>query len=313
MSEPRAISAQVIADSVAANSGIRLTTVQLCYPLAIHGEVMTHRVFSRNARSSRAVPTARMIHEVRTDPWVPTHIGRNQKGMQAGAELAGLDRENVVMLWRAAARAAANHAELMAEAGAHKQVVNRVLAAFLWMHTLVSATDWANFFALRLDPAAEPHMRELAFKIYEARKASEPQSLAPGEWHLPYVSDELRATLSEEELIRVSVARCARVSYRDFNGAPTRLEDDLQLYQKLVGSQPMHASPAEHVATPDHYVMLDGHSTGIWAHMGEHGNFTGWRQHRKMLAGECAGAQKTAQRWRRSKITEYRAILKEME
>ena len=45
-----------------------LWTFELTYPRYIHSEFMTHRVFSRNASSSRAIPVKRMIEQVRNNP-----------------------------------------------------------------------------------------------------------------------------------------------------------------------------------------------------------------------------------------------------
>lgn len=101
---------------------------------------------------------------------------------------------------------------------------------------------------------------------------------------LPYCPEvHGKKCTKDDDAIKVSVARCARVSYKAFDGTPTKIEDDLKLYEKLVGSQPMHASPAEHQAMPDDRFPYHGE----WINPQEHGNFVGWRQYRKMLPGEC--------------------------
>lgn len=79
--------ATVIADSVHAETGTRITTMELVYPRFIHSEFMTHRILNRNASSSRAIPTSKFIEQVRNEPVMPSHWGRNQKGMQAAEEL----------------------------------------------------------------------------------------------------------------------------------------------------------------------------------------------------------------------------------
>lgn len=290
------ISATIIADS-RSNMGARLTTMQLCYPLAIHGEVMTHRVFSRNARSSRAVPTATLLKEVRENPWIPAHIGANQKGMQAGDELTGDMRLKAEAEWRLAARDASDHAEILLKKGVHKQIANRILAPFMWMHTIVTATEWDNFFVLRIHPAAEPHIRELASKMRAAMIASQPVVLNDDVWHLPYVNivwtdgvfDGYRVQMGDH-LERVdlgyaraaSVARCARVSYKVFDAdRPPTLEEDLRLEQQLRTSG--HWSPFEHQATPDKMEWITGNENGpVWLNQSWHGNFVGWMQNRKM-------------------------------
>lgn len=301
--------AEVIADSISPQ-GHRITTMQLRYWRGIHSELMTHRVFSRNARSSRAVPIDKMIKEVENDPFIPRHWGANQKGMQAGAEcnasmdISGkvLDREEA---WLLARDYAVNVAKGFAAAGYHKQLVNRLLEPFMFIDTLVTSTEWSNFFALRDHKDAEPHFRDLAGEMRTAMLMSTPRSLEPNGWHLPYVTgDDMLKILSWAEqkgkegvpvadydmpeigdmmttmMIRLSVARCARISYTPFEG-DGNIDSELKRYNLLVGSHPMHASPAEHQATPD---VMGG--SGNWFNPQEHGNLVGWRQFRKLLTGE---------------------------
>jgi hypothetical protein len=68
------ITAKVIADSIA-DGCPRLITLQLRYPRFIHSEFMTHRAFSRNASSSRAIPVERLIQDVIDDPAMPVYWG----------------------------------------------------------------------------------------------------------------------------------------------------------------------------------------------------------------------------------------------
>jgi hypothetical protein len=303
------ITAKVVADSISPE-GIRLTTMHLRYPRFIHPEFMTHRVFSRNARSSRAVPIKTIIDEVVNDPVVPLFWGKNQKGMQASEEnhqevIIGFGSDDYVWGsreegWLIARDAAVNMAREFERSGYHKQVVNRLLEPFMHIDTLVTATDWDNFFALRDHKDAEPHIQVLARSMRDAMNASTPQRLVPGQWHLPYVPDNDAPVYdfgAKRDLdliplaIKVSVARCARISYRPFDGNAT-IEAELQRYEDLVGSQPIHASPAEHQATPDERGMW-GEYAMWWDHQNEHGNFCGWRQYRKMLPGESTNTPQT--------------------
>jgi hypothetical protein len=67
------------------------------------------------------------------------------------------------------------------------------------------------------------------------------------------------------DLLKISPARCARVSYLSHEGIRDN-DADFGLYDKLTSDDPPHASPLEHVATParpDEYVD---------------GNFKGWHQ-----------------------------------
>ncbi len=163
-----AIEAKVLADSVAPN-GRRLTTMLWTYPRAIHSEIMTHRAFSRNAASSRAIPTEKLIQRVVDDPWIPTYIGKNQKGMQAGELLTDDDLHEAQMQWLTARDQAVERARALVKIGVHKQVVNRIIEPWMWITVIVSATEWGNFFGLRDHPMAEPHFQELA-RLARARR-----------------------------------------------------------------------------------------------------------------------------------------------
>lgn len=295
------IQAKIIADSISPNN-IRLITMQLRYPKFIHSEFMTHRVLSRNASSSRAIPTTRLIQDVIDDPAMPVFWGKNRPGMQASEELLPGDARDAKQQWLLACDDAISRARKLYDLGAHKQIVNRVIEPYTHINVVVTSTNWANFYALRRHKDAQPEMKALADAMWEAQQASEPKELFPGEWHLPYVEqNELTAfgpvqtrlrgesglgIWKHEELseiaIRLSVARCARVSYLTHEGKPPNIEEDLKLYDRLMGSEPLHASPAEHQATPDTKCL-----TGVWENLYEHGNFTGWRQFRKMLSNEC--------------------------
>lgn len=301
------ISAKIIVDSISSPDGIRLTTMQLRYPKFIHGELMTHRVFSRNASSSRAIPVERLIQDVIDDPVLPAHWGKNQRGMQAREEHdarigvygwgGGTDRSKE-QAWLLARDNAIKAARAFADAGYHKQIVNRLLEPFCHINVVVTATEWSNFFALRCHPDAQPEMRILAESMRTAMDSSRPTMLRPGQWHLPYfdpgkddVGNWLGSRmkpieLAQETSIKISVARCARVSYLTQEGKSPTIEEDLALYERLVGAQPIHASPAEHQATPDCNVgnEVDGDR---WARPELHGNFRGWIQYRKTLPGEC--------------------------
>lgn len=268
-------SAKVIADSASPQGG-RLTTLQLRYPRFIHSEFMTHRAFSRNASSSRAIPVERLIRDVLDDPVEPSFWGKNRRDAWAHA------REGAVRMARA-----------FAKAGYHKQIVNRLLEPFCHINAVVTATQWSNFFALRIRADAQPKMRMLAEAMQTAMNLSTPRLLRPGEWHLPYFDSEKDDVgnwlgsrckpieLAQETCIKISVARCARVSYLTQDGKKPTIEEDMALHDRLLGAQPIHASPAEHQATPDDYDDLTG-----WAHPHLHGNLRGWCQFRKTLPGE---------------------------
>lgn len=271
-----AFEAKIIEDSIF--EGSRLTTFQLKYPRFIHSEFMTHRVFSRNASSSRAIPVAKMIEMVRKDPAMPIHWGKNQSGMQAKEELVGESLVYTQRKWLAAAEIASDIAECMMGEGAHKQIVNRILEPFQWISVVCTATDFDNFFELRCHEDAQPEIKYLADMMKKAMKEHEPKELEFDEYHLPYVLPEEREAFPVRDLVKFSVARCARVSYLTHDGANPSAEKDLALYNQLVGSRPLHASPAEHQARP-----FGGDPQGNY----HHGNFNPiWMQFRKRLEAD---------------------------
>lgn len=309
--------AKVVLASKPTNGAKPIITIHARYPRIIHGEIMTHRVFSRNARSSRAVPVATMLKEIRETPFVPWHWGKNQKGMQAGEEhnepveyvvdgiVEGLSREDA---WLEARNHAVRAARNFNEAGYHKQIVNRLIEPFSWIDTLITSTSWANFFHLRDHEAAEPHFHDLAVLVKEAIAGAEFQTLKPGEWHMPYITreDEIAAThylankigsgdpfgvfvpheYRQKLLLKLSVARCARISYKPFDGDGS-IEKELERYDGLVGSSPLHASPAEHQATPDVPALGHEYPVAGWENERFAGNLgPGYIQLRKTLVGE---------------------------
>lgn len=287
--------AKVIQDSINVH-GNRLTTLQLKYQRFIHAEAKTHRVisssgeeyeqiiltqdagfmsereFSRNASSSRAIPVSKMIEQVRNNPAMPVHWGANIPGMQAKAELEGEDLEFVKAEWLQSAKNAADSAERMQGRNLHKQVANRVLEPYQWIHVVASFTESDNFFALRDHEDADPNIHVLAQVMKQAMADSTPKLLRAFEWHLPYVTD---AEIAENhwkgsnsfDLRKVSAARCARVSYLTHDGLKPDTFKDLELFERLAGGVPIHASPLEHQGTPGDT---------------DTGNFNGWTQFRKL-------------------------------
>ena len=264
----------IIADSI--HQGKRITTMQLTYPRYIHAEFMTHRVFSRNASSSRAIPVERLIQASMGDMVLPIRWGKNQAGMQAAMEdLTQDDEVEAEQIWVETAIVCAEAARNLAALGLHKQWANRMLEWFGNITVVVTATEWDNFYELRNHPDAQPEIHHLAQLMHDAHEASEPHELKHGQWHLPYITDEDRFELAVPELIQISVARCARTSYFTHDGKVPSRQADIELYERLVGSVPLHASPAEHQATPANEEDADDAAYT--------GNFRGWVQFRKLL------------------------------
>lgn len=271
-------SVTVIEDSVSQIGRTRLCTLQLRYPRWIHAEFLTHRTFSRNASSSRAIPTSKAIETVRQFPAFFAHVGKNQSGMQAHEEVDAHTQELFKKEWKELANIVADYAERWSgEYGIHKQVASRVLEPFNYISVVVSATQWDNFFALRAHEDAQPEIQDLAYTMKEAMDKSSPRLLHPGKlsdprvWHLPYVGMHERQHNSINDLLAMSAARCARVSYLTHDKQSPKKEDDIALYKRLVESKPLHASPLEHQAYAAAATQPSANFTG------------GWIQHRRLL------------------------------
>jgi len=294
-----------------------VSTLLLRYPRWIHAEQHTHRVISlseaedfdwepstpslmadpalsRNAGSSRAVPTSKLIDDILADPAIPLFWGANQKGMQASTEcdneVTGIDgdypfpRESA---WRAAMESAIKFAMAFDAAGYHKQIVNRLLEPFSHITVLVSATEWSNFLELRDHADAEPHIAMLAREIRKCLEDGPIIDLQPGQWHLPFVThDDTRFIVESAGPFRnaltmataLSVARCASTSYKTVDGFDMTLERAIAVHDKLLSSRPIHASPAEHICQADEPI-----GAGFWKNPRQHGNFVGFRQYRHQL------------------------------
>lgn len=259
------ITTKIVADSV--NTSIRykrITSFVLTYPRFIHSELLTHRLFSRNAASSRAIPISKFIEDVLTDPALPIHWGANQKGMQADNEVDEETKVKAMLIWNSARDSAVTHAKQLNDLGIHKQVANRLMEPFFHITTLVTATEYENFFKLRAHSAAQPEIRELAYKMQDALANSIPDRKEEGEWHIPF-GDKFIEGLSIQEKLKVATARAARVSYKTFDGE-INYDKDYSLHDQLLSEG--HYSPFEHSAQADH---------------GVHANFSQWKSYRLMV------------------------------
>lgn len=270
------IRVEVIADSEDETTGKRITTFVLDYHRYIHAEVMTHRVFSRNGASTRAIPLSAAIQQVLDNPAVPIHWGAKQSGMSASKECTNevlvsmgsgrrlkLEREEA---WHLAMLNAIDSVHAYDVAGYHKQFAGRLLEPFQMMRVVVTSTSFDNWYWLRKDAeAAQPEIVELAGLMYEAMAESVPEVLKAGEWHTPFVwhsrnsdgelgyhigviGDEDCQQLTLEEAKIVSSARCAAVSYR--KDGLYGLDKSIEVWDRLIKSTRVHGSAFEHCATP---------------------------------------------------------------
>lgn len=293
--------AKILLDSVNP-AGHRLTTWELTYPRFVHAELMTHRVFSRNSASSRAIPSEKLIQRILDDPAMPVFWGKNQPGMQANEEIsdtpvhlsfnAGFGpspQDCVKSLWIEARDKMIKICKEMQKFELHKQIANRILEPWMYITVILSATTFDNWFNLRCHKDAQPEIKHLADMMKVEYEKNIPVNVDFGDWHLPLIMQEdfsfakqvLANTFKKfdskhhthfatELLKKVSVGRCARVSYLTHDGKRD-LQADIDLHDRLVTSG--HWSPFEHVA--------------MAAENGErYGNFKGWIQYRKSFANE---------------------------
>lgn len=264
--------AKIIADSISP-LGKRVTSVQAEIHRDCLAELNTHRKFSRNSASSRAIPFVKMLDRVMTNPALPVLWTSEQKGMQGGRGM--LDDETLELAereWLIARDFAVRQAQRLAALGIHKQHVNRLVEPFMAHTVLITSTEWENFYAQRCSELAYPNIEAAAYAIRDAIEKSEPIELDYDEWHLPYVdpTDESLRSYSLAALIQISAMRCARTSYLTQEGVRDP-EVDLTGYQRLRTATPPHWSPMEHPCTPVSTQVITG-------------NFDGWQQLRHLRA-----------------------------
>ena len=280
------ISAEIIADSIT-EKGNRITTFVLVFPRIVLAEFNTHRAVSKNSASSRAIPFKKMLQKVMKTPFIPIKWMKDHSGMQGNEYFSGWKLFLLKQLWLTARNLSVLLALILSKLGLTKQIVNRLLEPFMYHTVICTGTDFENFFALRAHDAAEIHIADLAYKMLEVYNENTPKLLNEGEWHIPFGDqfDEERLrnvaeglismeAPNEKELQRMKVcvatARCARVSYLNFEGQDDYLTD-VKLHDRLFSMG--HFSPFEHCAIAS---STDSYS----------GNFKGFTQYRKILAGE---------------------------
>lgn len=281
--------ARVVLDSIGPN-GRRLITVEAHYWRMIHSELLTHRAFSRNSASSRAIPFFRTkdglpitnctYSMVKHRPFIPEFLGSEQKGMQSGGELSGPARREALYLINEMRLFCLDKCRRLSDLGLHKSIINRYVEPWLYTTVLITATEWKNFIRLRVHPKAEKHFCKIAKLIKCAIGNSTPKRLEAGQWHMPYIRED---DDTSNDLRRVSSARCARLSYLTHDGRRD-VSEDLRLFEDLINPKieadqdedVIHASPLEHVAQ-----AMEGHNY-------RSGPFVGWHQFRKEFPNENA-------------------------
>lgn len=289
--EKKKISARIIADSLNEH-GNRLTTFILTFPRIVLAEFNTHRMISKNSASSRAIPFDKMVKMVKEDPFIPIKWMKDHKGMQGTEYLDEQYSFECEQRWLIARDNAVREADYLSGYGLTKQICNRLLEPFMWHTVIATGTEWENFFALRAHDDAEIHIQELAYRMLDEYNAHSPKQLKAGEWHIPF-GDKINierigmipATTGiyqediQEYLVKIATARCARVSYLNFEGKDD-YNEDIKLHNRLLESG--HMSPFEHCAKAMTYGDSDAYCYNDYFC----GNFRGFIQYRKMIAGE---------------------------
>lgn len=293
--------AETILKSVGPN-GIVACSMRLRMPRLMLPEFERHRMFSMNVKSSRAKPVDKYIKEVWDDSYTPFFWGRAKKGMQSSAQEIRFPKL-ADLVWNTCRNVMLLGAWSLSKLGVHKQNANRLVEPFLYTDLIVTATEpyWNNFFALRcgLDGAADPAIQKIARMACRAYRSAPIQKLEADEWHLPYIeqNDVDKVTLEYADmpsiniesdlwiiLCKISAARCARLSYYSFEtGLHSTVEEDLKLFNKLMGKDPKHSSPSENqlraLKSSEAYEDdLDVYKKG--------GNCIGWEQFRKTIPNE---------------------------
>ena len=349
------IRAKVLKKSMSSVTGLVFKTFEVEYPRIILAELNTHRMLSKNSASSRAIPFKKMLEQLHGRP---VRFGEVNSGMQdkgenysasvaiqnnlwamfdaylydhvPGATLSDCISDDGKRLevspetaWEFNKYLTTSMSEAFYNARYHKQVYNRLTESSQMMKTVISGTEWDNFFWLRDHEAADPTIAELARVMREADEETGTGILRPDEWHLPYIStyrdgegtliygdwtneeDPIRGGFIRYQLddaIKISCARCAAVSFRNVD---YDLKKSLEVYERLVGDERKHASAFEHCATPMKDVQEELFGAGLvvnspsfpetWeegiTHMDQQGNLwsgnlKGWRQYRKLISGE---------------------------
>ncbi len=305
-------SAKVVADSI--YQGSRLVSVEVEFPRAYLAEFNTHRQFSRNSASSRAIPVWKRLKMALERPYIPSSFGKNKAGMQAGESLSTNDQEKMAKSWLAGRDFAAIQAYCLAggrkeilqaaknnpdaillcnrinelmdkypdvaqampvlDESLHKQHANRPLELYSFHTVIVTSSYWRNFFGLRPSKNAQPEAQDFGIAIARAIMHSTPTELKIDEWHLPYVREEDRK--EEQEWLKLARISCGRCARTSYltHDGIRSHAADLELVDGLQGNG--HMSPFEHAGTPN--ASRDKRLCG---------NFSSfWIQYRKLLQNE---------------------------
>lgn len=252
---------KVLLDSINPYTGVRLTTIHATYPQFIHQQILTHRMFSRNSSSLRAISFDRATDEF--ELVYPTWT-EEKKGMQGPLVEDFKTKLMANCIVDEMYNFVSSRCARLEELGIHHQDINNYLRPFQNIHTVITATDWDNFFNQRLHESTKPDMQKLAQLIKDALEDRKPGIITK---HVPLIEDiDLYTTkFNFDQLCLISAARLARISYFKWTDDPNK---DLELAKKLIEQK--HPSPFEHIA----FAQQDAQY---------YANFKSWKQLRHTL------------------------------
>ena len=302
---------EMVQASVCAITKTPIYTLILEYPRIIHSQLLTHRVFTKNSSSTRAMPIKKVIKQIEENPAKPIWT-LNQKGMQ-GELLTNPERLQLAEeIRKAMFKTVSLFVDLLAKPeeenglNIHKQNAGRYLEPFQNIRVCLTSTEWENWDWLRVDADAQPEIVELANLMKQAREKAEPLEIYPGQWHVPFVkrvkdehSEISYFTMDDkpvelDQALQISMSCAAQTSYRNLDTSLEKAED---MYDKLFAGKKVHASPSEHQATPiGDDVFEDFPETDVPNHLWKQGithmdryqqfwsgNFRNWIQHRQLI------------------------------
>ena len=272
--------AKVIKDSIDLH-GQRLTTMVVTFPRCVLAEFNTHRAFSKNTSSSRAQPFSTMIANVAGRFYIPEDVRLNEPGMQGFENLNEEQMESFkdwyYKIWEYVVEGCEN---MYDDVKVHKQHINKIFENFGYVDMVVTSTEWQNFLNLRDHEAAHPEMQKLAKYMRVALESSKPDLLFKGEYHLPFIEQAEKEYFRIEQLIKASVSRGARTSYKLHDGSTVDIDKDVKLYEKLTTASPIHASPLEHVAICTEKLCVERFEGDEWVQRNKFYNLSGWKSFR---------------------------------
>lgn len=263
-------------------SDATIATFEVFIPRCILSEMNTHRIFSRNTGSTRAIPTKRSIQNIKDAPFVPFYFGQNKAGMQSKTLMSPVKAQLAATIWNVHRGFTLLCTSALAKLGLHKQWTGRLSEPHSYVRQVITSTSFDNFFDLRIHDDAQPEIVAVAYKMKMLLAKSKPKNLSPARnylaegWHLPYITAHERQRYNKEPryLAKLSAARCARTSYLTQEGVEPNSEKELATFNKLTKSTPIHASPLEHQA----YALSDSSSRSR--------NFTGFKQFREQYESQ---------------------------